>query len=125
MTRVTYARARRKLADPLTSGHGPEARSPVPNQTGLREDYFHCEEKMFLLTFISIAIVGAIPLPLHPLRVEKHKIRDRSNERQVRNTSIDQPQQAEHSGILMEDRFQIQRWNRYTDPHAGAHEKEW
>jgi hypothetical protein len=28
MTRVTYARARRKLADPLTSGHGPKQEVP-------------------------------------------------------------------------------------------------
>ena len=52
-------------------------------------------------------------------------IPDRPKQRQVRNTSINQAQQAEYSGIFMEDRFQIQRRNRYTDPRAGAHEKKW
>jgi hypothetical protein len=97
----------------------------VPNQTGLREDYFHCGEKNVFVDVHSIAIAGAVALRLHPLKVEKHMIPDRSNEGQVRNTSIDQAQQAEHSGILTKDRFQIQRWNRYTDPRAGAHEKTW
>jgi hypothetical protein len=97
----------------------------VPIQTGLREDYFHCGEKMFLIEVHPIAIGGAIALPLHAFKVEKHMIPDRPNERQVRNTSIDQAQQANHSGVLMEDRLQIQRRNRYTDPHAGAHKKEW
>ncbi len=119
------------MADPLTSslqncdGTWPEARSPVPNQTGLRENYFHCGEKNVFVEVHSIAIGGAIALPLHPFKVQEHVIPDRPNERQVRNTSIDQAQQAKHSGILMDDRFQIQRRNRYTDPHAGAHAKEW
>jgi hypothetical protein len=80
---------------------------------------------MFSIEVHPIAIGGAIALPLYPLKVKKHMIPDHSNERQVRNTSIDQAQHAKHSGISMEDRFQIQRRNRYTDPHAGAHEKEW
>jgi hypothetical protein len=124
MTRVTYTRARRKLADPLTSGLGP--RQEVPCLTKLVcAKIISTAEKNVFVDIHSIAIGGAIALPLHPLKVKKHMIPDRPDERQVRNTSIDQPQQAEHSRILMEDRLQIQRRNRYTDPHAGVHEKKW
>lgn len=129
MTRVTYARARRKLADLLTSslqncdGTWPEVRSPVPDQTGLREDYFHSGAKNIYVEVHSNAVAGAIALRLHPFKVKEHMIPDRPKERQVRNASIDQAQQAEHSRISTEDRFQIQRWNRYTDSRAGAHEK--
>jgi hypothetical protein len=49
----------------------------VPNQTGLREDYFHYSEKMFSVH--SIAIAGAIASPLHPLKVKEHMIPDRPN----------------------------------------------
>src|ERR1700678_4741267 len=53
-TRVAYARARRKLADRLTShpqnrdGTRAEGRSPVCFQTGLCKDYSHSAEKTYL-----------------------------------------------------------------------------
>jgi hypothetical protein len=65
------------LAGPLTSsfqncdGTWPEVKSPVPNQTALREDYFHCGEKIVCVDVHSIAIAGAIALPLHPLKVKE------------------------------------------------------
>jgi hypothetical protein len=125
MTRVTYARERRKLADPLTSGHGPKREVPCLSKLVCAKIISTAEKKMFLIEVHPIAIGGAIALSLRAFKVEKHMIPDRPNKRQVRNTSIDQAQQANHSGVLMEDRLQIQRRNRYTDPHAGAHEKEW
>jgi hypothetical protein len=60
MTRVTYARARRKLADPLTSSlqtvteHGPKQEVPCLTKLVCAKIISTAEKKMFLLKFIQL-----------------------------------------------------------------------
>jgi hypothetical protein len=43
-------------------------------QTGLRKDYFHCEEKNLQKDIHRTLFAGSISSPLHPLKMKEHVI---------------------------------------------------